>query len=297
MLEPSRRNRVVADVKIPVSSQPDAAFDRRKTRSLVVPGRSVLRITTVCGPRFSLNAAPIWPATVSTARRSRLRGSVGVPTLMSETSVCSNGVLVVERRYQVAAADYVCYELRNAFLNIGLLPAFRRSTFSRETSTPTTSLPFRAKQAPLRFDISDAENADSHRSSRRHRSSLNWVPLSVVEDSTHGSRSDGSRASIGRCVIRCPVPTSALAVAFARNHFRGADPTPTVCDLPLHSCMFAPTNYTGRPRQLVPPGFPARARWRAHSYSLSTPEGLSGESQGIHRLGRHEGWRRSSICI
>ena len=58
-------------------------------RSSAVPGGTVDRMTTVCGPVLSRMAGPIWPTTASIAPINTLpSGALGVPTEMKETSVC-----------------------------------------------------------------------------------------------------------------------------------------------------------------------------------------------------------------
>jgi hypothetical protein len=145
--EPSRRNSGL--LQTPKSTP--AFFPENSSRVgitilCMVPGKMVLRMTTVWRALLLLSASPICSQILRIYRRSRLPFAwLGVPTQTKDSSVsriASTGSLVARSR---PSLDGGGYDFPDVCFNDGRLPAVDQSTLVGSGSTPTTSCPSSAR--------------------------------------------------------------------------------------------------------------------------------------------------------
>ena len=113
----------------------------------VVPGSSVLRITTRCGVTLRRSAPPISAQALSTCDESRLPlGRLGVPTQTSETSEFSTAwpASVVAESRPLRTPSSMSASISGSM--IGAWPPLMQSTFCGLMSTPITVWPEAARQ-------------------------------------------------------------------------------------------------------------------------------------------------------
>ena len=118
------------------------------TTPSIVPGRTVLRITTVCHRSIVFSVAPISVHTRSMYCRSMLPfGRLGVPTQIREIvdERTASATSVVARSRPAATISATSSAIPSS--RIVLFPALSMLTLATLTSTPTTSWPCLAKHA------------------------------------------------------------------------------------------------------------------------------------------------------
>src|SRR5262245_49055668 len=146
---PSRRNSGLTETPNPWPyCLPDAASSAGMRQPCVVPGSTVLRMTTTWYEVFARSASPIcWQALVKYVRSRLPFLRLGVPTHTSDRSVAataSAGSTVARKRLARTASRS---RLGRPGSTIGLRPSLIARTLSASTSTPTTSCPSLANDA------------------------------------------------------------------------------------------------------------------------------------------------------